>query len=198
MTSLGDGIRVKRGKIQIRYAVAGQRYEEMLPLTPTNQNIEKAEQIRSARMAARELGFMPARTGFNRDEIERAASLAFRAARKRGGVNYRLTRADEQAIFTRSRGACQVTGIPFDVGRSEKWSRSPFAPSVDRIDSSEGYIPGNVRLVCVAVNLAMNQWGERVFALMANAYVEYNGPYFGSKLGQANPVDKPKYLICKD
>ncbi len=37
---------------------------------------------------------------------------------------------------------------------------NPFAPSLDRIDSSKGYEEGNVRIVCLMVNLAMNTWGH--------------------------------------
>ncbi len=58
------------------------------------------------------------------------------------------------------------------VHKKPGWRRAPWAPSVDRIDSSKGYVPGNVRLVCVAANLAMNEWGEDVLARVARAYVE--------------------------
>lgn len=36
-------------------------------------------------------------------------------------------------------------------------------PSIDRIDTTRGYTPDNVRLVCAAVNLALNQFGEGIF-----------------------------------
>lgn len=40
--------------------------------------------------------------------------------------------------------------------------RRPLAPSIDRIDSSLGYTRQNCRIVCAAVNYAMNVWGEDV------------------------------------
>jgi hypothetical protein len=49
----------------------------------------------------------------------------------------------------------------------------PFAPSVDRRLSSGGYTEDNVRLVCVAVNFAMGQWGEDVFLHLAKAATDY-------------------------
>lgn len=65
-------------------------------------------------------------------------------------------------LLLRSGGKCMLTGIPFS---SEKLSgrRRPWLPSLDRIDSSKGYIDGNMRLVCSAVNIALNDWGDEVF-----------------------------------
>ena len=42
-------------------------------------------------------------------------------------------------------------------------ARRPFAPSLDRIDSSGGYTRDNTRLVCQAVNFALNAFGEDIF-----------------------------------
>lgn len=67
---------------------------------------------------------------------------------------------------------CAITGRPFSLGKLPNWDRRPFAPSIDRIESSGAYMSGNVRLVCAAVNLAMNEWGEDVFGELARAYVE--------------------------
>ena len=67
---------------------------------------------------------------------------------------------------------CEVTGIPFDHAQREGWSRRPYAASIDRIDNNEGYTPINVRLVCAAVNLAMNEWGDEVFDRIAREYVK--------------------------
>jgi hypothetical protein len=44
---------------------------------------------------------------------------------------------------------------------------SPYAPSLDRIDSARGYEIDNIRWVCVAVNFMMNQWGDEVFRSFA-------------------------------
>jgi hypothetical protein len=67
---------------------------------------------------------------------------------------------------------CALTGIAFDTVKAEGRTRHhkrPYAPSIDRIDNSIGYTDSNVRIVCVAVNLAMNTWGEEVlFRIAAN------------------------------
>src|SRR5690606_21411241 len=55
----------------------------------------------------------------------------------------------------------------FSLERRPGWFRRPFAPSLDRIDTSTGYEAGNCRLVCVLANIALNEWGEDVFARVA-------------------------------
>jgi len=55
---------------------------------------------------------------------------------------------------------CAVSGQPFTLEPLN--GKRPYAPSIDRINSAIGYVPGNTRIVCVAVNYAMNVWGESV------------------------------------
>lgn len=87
---------------------------------------------------------------------------AFAKARKRG-IEFTLTK-DAYAGIVSDR--CAVTGIPFEHRRRPgRWP--PYAPSLDRKDSALGYTNDNVRLVCVAVNLAMNAWGEGVLYRIA-------------------------------
>lgn len=97
--------------------------------------------------------------------------FAVRNARKRSeknGEEFGLDQEDCLALWTRCQGRCEVTGIPFEYEKSGvKHERRPYAPSLDRIESSKGYIVDNVRVVCVAVNLAMNQWGEKVLLNIA-------------------------------
>jgi hypothetical protein len=53
-------------------------------------------------------------------------------------------------LWNKQNGICALSGIPmtycFDSGRV------PTNVSVDRIDSTLGYIRGNTQLVCMAVN----------------------------------------------
>lgn len=65
--------------------------------------------------------------------LERARKRA-----RRQGLPYSLRRQD---ISLPAR--CPVLGISLRVGQS----RSPSSPSLDRIDPSQGYIPGNVRVI---------------------------------------------------
>ncbi len=78
--------------------------------------------------------------------------------------------------FRENKGRCALTGLPFDlrkVGTGQ--AQRPFAPSVDRIDSTGGYTRDNVRLVCQVVNFALNRYGQEVFYEMAKAAARYDG-----------------------
>jgi hypothetical protein len=92
------------------------------------------------------------------------------SARKRAGrrgMEAELTLEMARALWARCGGRCELTGIAFDFTPGGRHERRPFAPSLDRRDSSRGYTQENVRVVCVAVNLAMNQWGEAVLLKVA-------------------------------
>jgi hypothetical protein len=67
-------------------------------------------------------------------------------------------------------GHCAVSGFEFNLQRfRDALAKHPFAPSIDRKLSSAGYTEENVRLVCVAVNFGMGQWGDEVFMMLARA-----------------------------
>lgn len=68
-----------------------------------------------------------------------------------------------------------MSGLPFNlrvVGGGK--ARRPFAPSLDRIDAASGYTRDNVRLVCQAVNFALNAFGEDVFREIALASARFD------------------------
>lgn len=98
----------------------------------------------------------------------------FNAAKKRAaskGVEFTLTDSDIEDLIKSSHGRCALTGTPFSMVRRDDAYRAPFAPSLDRIDSSCGYTVSNTRLVCVAVNWALSDWGHDVFETIAQGYV---------------------------
>lgn len=72
---------------------------------------------------------------------------------------------------------CEVTGIKFEYGPKAEasWQSRPMAPSLDRISNKGGYQRDNIRLVCVCVNVAINEWGLANFERMCRAFVGRNG-----------------------
>src|SRR5215212_9033160 len=91
---------------------------------------------------------------------------------RRRGKGFALSDHIAERLYQQQRGRCAVTGIRFSMERWEKAVvKPPFAPSMDRRDSEVGYTDENVRLVCVATNFGMGQWGEGVFLSLAYAAV---------------------------
>jgi hypothetical protein len=74
-----------------------------------------------------------------------------------------------------AKGACEATGLLFDLRPGPKKHHSnPWAPSLDRKDSSEGYTQKNVQVVCAAYNYAKSEWSETVLLRLARAIVDAN------------------------
>jgi hypothetical protein len=61
-------------------------------------------------------------------------------------IKFDLTLGYLDSLWLLQRGQCAYTGTPLEMGRK------PTA-SLDRIDSSMGYVPGNVQFVCIDVNM---------------------------------------------
>lgn len=110
----------------------------------------------------------------NGDVVTWAIVRAFSTARSRAPrrrLPFELSMADVRAIWSDQRGCCALTGIAFQCEPQAKYHKAPYAPSLDRIDNRKGYVLGNVRLVCVAVNFALGEWGEAVFADIAAGFL---------------------------
>lgn len=87
---------------------------------------------------------------------------------KRRGLDFTLTATDVQALVERAAGKCEVTDIPFEHRRTHAGHARPFAASLDRRDSTRGYTPDNCRLVTVAANAALGEWGDEVLTRVAH------------------------------
>ncbi len=99
------------------------------------------------------------------DWAKRMYLSAERRSKDAGRIQF-LTPDQFRVIFERASGHCELTGIPFDL---ESPGRSPYRPSIDRIDSFQGYTFDNVRLVALVVNQALSEWGEGPVLAMAQA-----------------------------
>lgn len=59
-------------------------------------------------------------------------------------------------------GACEMTGIEFDLGKEDGERFNPWGPSIDRKDSSKGYTKDNCRMVVWIYNMAKAGWSDDV------------------------------------
>lgn len=67
--------------------------------------------------------------------------------------------------------SCAVTGLPFDYSSTSDTKCNPFAPSIDRIDSNQGYLKSNVRLVIWQYNLMKGEMSDEDVYLICKEVV---------------------------
>lgn len=113
-------------------------------------------------------------------ETHRAASLRWKTAniaRKllhqcRASARYRrheCTITEELLTELLHGMTCSVTGLPLSLEWKGPSGSNPWAPSVDRLDNSRGYVPGNVRMVCWAFNNMRGDFPDEVVETLIRA-----------------------------
>lgn len=106
----------------------------------------------------------------------KAVGWAYRSAKKNAvtrDIPFLLTPDEFKLIVKRSAGSCEITRIAFDLRSHGSKRRRPFAPSLDRTDSALPYTAENCRLICVAMNMALGEWGEDVAAKIARGLIRH-------------------------
>ena len=66
------------------------------------------------------------------------------------GLRHYLAMIEESGL------RCTVSGLPFSPAKIPGTNRNLLKPSIDRLNPLKGYVPGNVRLTNMLVNLARN------------------------------------------
>jgi hypothetical protein len=76
--------------------------------------------------------------------------LGARDRSKRKGMTIDIDVPYLTELWDKQAGLCAITKIPMTLAIFK--GRTPTNVSIDRISSSEGYIKGNIQLICMAVN----------------------------------------------
>lgn len=97
------------------------------------------------------------------------ASCRERSRRK--GLDFSIELEWLVYLFKVQKGKCSMTGVNLTLETKGARGFNPYNPSLDRIDPKKGYTKDNVRLVCVAFNIALNAWGEEVYRKVAEGYI---------------------------
>lgn len=67
-------------------------------------------------------------------------------------------------------GRCVKTGIEFDLTVTTEQHANPFAPSIDRLDCSEGYTEQNCRLVVWIYNVMRQDFSDEHIERFARSF----------------------------
>lgn len=100
------------------------------------------------------------------------------------GIEFALTPDELYTLVVRAKGCCELTGLFFNDDKADGVRRRPYGMSIDRIDCQRGYSIDNLRLICIAMNIALNQWGEDVFIKIAHGYLGMDFPTLDARQAQ--------------
>ena len=128
---------------------------------PSGVKVSLGRELPSALMRYHELMNVP--VAVDKATIGHQTWMRTRKGARCRGLSFEITREDVDALFVQQNYCCAVTGLGFKMDRVPHLRLRPWLPSIDRINSKGGYTLGNVRLVCAFVNVAMNQFGERMW-----------------------------------
>ena len=98
-----------------------------------------------------------------------------RASQK--GLEFDLDREWIEGIL--EDGVCQVTGIPFVIDTNDcefvverdVHTRSPFTPSIDKIDPTKGYTKDNCQIVVYMYNTCKNTFSDEAVKYFCRSFV---------------------------
>jgi hypothetical protein len=155
-------LRKRRDVVHYYYATKGTDRKEI----PLGSSYRVAIERYKAIVESEELGTVPVPSEIHAALFRKVTKSA--STRK---IPIDLTERDVQAMIERSGLKCEVSGIKFDMRKVPGMRIRPWAPSIDRIKPSLSYTAENCRVVCAAVNLALNQFGDDVFFAIAQSIV---------------------------
>jgi len=78
-------------------------------------------------------------------------------ATNRRGIPFSITVEYIDALFIKQCAKCALTGVPIDIVDNYRDDYLKQTASLDRIDNSKGYVPGNVQWVHKIINIMRNK-----------------------------------------
>lgn len=105
----------------------------------------------------------------------------FRTARRRAKElkrEFTVSLRDLKDRWEKQKGVCPYTGwdllLPESTHKTLSTKKIPRRASLDRIKSSEGYVPGNIQFVAMIANYAKNEWEDTHLLEFAHAVADNN------------------------
>jgi hypothetical protein len=159
------------GSIVIVGTVQGKRYR-----VTAGKDLRLAKRQLAELMFELESGWRPGDSGeLGWDVIAARITGRHKWGARTRNIPFDLVPSDVLALMKASAFRCPLSGISFSRTAPVKGDtfsiRDPWAPSIDRLDNRLGYHPDNVRVVCIAANMAMNAWGYDTLLRLARGVV---------------------------
>lgn len=89
------------------------------------------------------------------------------------GLNHEFDVKFVRELYHKQNGICALSGKVMSIigerGSDDYW----HSVSIDRIDSSKGYLRDNVQLVCTGVNLMKKDMSDEMFIEFCRSVLEY-------------------------
>ena len=138
-------------------------------------NKERARDWKKRWIAENPEQYKESRRRWRNDPVTRSREM-FTAAKwsaKKKGLPFDL---DRKLIEEKIRlGRCELTGAKFDLTPLTMGRQNPYTASLDRIKPELGYVKTNVRMILWGLNMALNTYGEDVYASIAKTYLRSHG-----------------------
>ena len=108
----------------------------------------------------------------NTRTLEGVAVLLLNGAKTRAKKNNSNCDLNLQLIIQNLKQNCAQTGLTFEMKANGSKNRSPYAPSIDRIDSkNKNYTMDNCQLVLISVNQAKSDWKDEIIMPILKKWV---------------------------
>jgi len=102
--------------------------------------------------------------------IDGAVNLLYNHAKHRAikkNIEFNLDKQILREKITHMK--CEATGIELSFNKMMGCHRSPFSPSLDRIDNTRGYTNDNIMITCLIYNTAKGEWPIECLKKMVKA-----------------------------
>lgn len=89
---------------------------------------------------------------------------------KRNNLEFNVTKEYLNDLFIKQDGKCGLSGL--EITFPKRWNDKSYTASLDRIDSSQGYVVGNVQWVHKHINVMKNIYPQDMFIYLCNKVAE--------------------------
>jgi hypothetical protein len=97
---------------------------------------------------------------------------SLKTRQKRSNLEVDITKEYINNLFKEQCGKCALSGL--DITLPERWKDRSYTASLDRIDSSIGYVKDNIQWVHKKINIMKNMFPQGMFIFLCNKVSENN------------------------